>query len=65
MKAVKLKDVPAGAVTVELTEREALEALCAYVGRKRGDSFRATAEMKVITKPGQPMRIILSYWRPS
>lgn len=65
MKVIKSKDAPSGAVTVELTEREALEALCQYVGQKRGDHFKGTAELTVTKPGGKPARFILSYWRPS
>lgn len=59
------KDVPLGAVTVELTEKEVLTALGGFVGQKVGDNFEAQAELEVITRPGRAPRFIFSYWRPS
>jgi hypothetical protein len=53
---------PMGAMTVELSDVEVREALCAYIGNKRIENFPAYAVVQYQTEPGK-VRVRVTYWK--
>jgi hypothetical protein len=53
---------PPDAVTIELTADEIREALCAYIGGKRGERFTGHAYVGVRAAPGS-VEIRVTYWK--
>lgn len=57
------KDLPSNAKTIELDEKEVLEALIVYIMREQGEpATDTTSQLEVIVFPNKKMRYLITYW---